>query len=121
MMLRQTAQDFKGILSVHQHLAPERAADQFDRGDGEMREIAESLVLDLVAFAVGAPEEVGLVEFVLVAAGCGGYVYRAGAAGHVGNKNQRGNFLTTNLLLFLLTYSSSKPYLSVDSTRVINY
>jgi hypothetical protein len=32
---------------------------------------------------------VGLVEFVLVAAGCGGYVYRAGAACHVRNINQR--------------------------------
>ena len=66
--------------------------------DGQMREIAESLVLDLVAFAVGAPEEVGLVEFVLVAAGCGGYVYRAGAACHVRNINH-GVILSTTILL----------------------
>lgn len=64
-----------------------------------MREIAESLVLDLVAFAVGAPEEVGLVKFVLVAAGCGGYVYGAGATCHVRNINQR-VILSTTILYF---------------------
>ena len=40
-----------------------------------MREVAEGLMFDLTAFSVGAPEQVGLVDLVLVPSFCGGYVY----------------------------------------------
>ena len=47
-----------------------------------MREVAESLVFDLAVFSVGATQEVGLVDLVLVSPCCSGYVHSAASACH---------------------------------------
>jgi hypothetical protein len=50
----------------HEGLALQRAADDVDQRIGQMRQIAQRLVLDLAVFAVAAAQQVGGVDLVLV-------------------------------------------------------
>ena len=66
----------------HKGFAGERAADDVDEGIGQVGEIAEGFVFDLLAGAKGAAEQVGGIDFVFVAASSGGYMNRAGSRWH---------------------------------------
>ena len=58
--VREGAEGAEGFVGGDERFALEAAADQFDGGRGQVREIAEGFVEDFVALAVGASEEVGL-------------------------------------------------------------
>ena len=62
--------------------AGERAADDIDEGIGQVGEVAEGFVLDLLADAKGATEQVGGVDLVFIAASSGGYVNSARPGRH---------------------------------------
>ena len=62
--------------------AGERAADDIDEGIGQVGEIAEGFVLDLLTDAKGAAEQVGGIGFAFVAASSGGYVNSARSRRH---------------------------------------
>ena len=47
-----------------------------------MGDVADGLMLDLAALAEAAAQEVRLVDLVLVATSCSGYVKRAGSSWH---------------------------------------
>jgi len=61
--------------------------DALDHLFRQMRKLAEGFMLDLAVFAVGAPEEAGLVEASFAAASRGVDVNGRSAANHAGNYN----------------------------------
>jgi hypothetical protein len=52
----------------------EHATNQLDQMAREVRKVAESFVLDRVAFAVAAAQQMGLVDLVLIGPPCGYYM-----------------------------------------------
>jgi hypothetical protein len=68
MAVGARAGDVEDVGGGHEGLAAERAADEVDDRIGQMREVAQRLVLDLARVAVGASQQVGLVDAALVAA-----------------------------------------------------
>jgi hypothetical protein len=80
--VREIAIHQEGFGSREELLAGERAADQIDELGGEVRDIAEGLMLDLGADAKGATEEMGLIELALVGAGCCGHMNPAVSGRH---------------------------------------
>ena len=77
MSVGQGAHDLKATRRSWRQLTAQVLADGVDELRGEVGDVADGLVLDLAALAVGTAEQVGLVELALVAAGCGGYVKSA--------------------------------------------
>ena len=59
--MSEAAQTRESSVGTDQSIASEGAADEVDDGQGEMRDIAEGLMLDLALVAEGATEEVGAV------------------------------------------------------------
>jgi hypothetical protein len=74
MTVRQGTQHVKRFGGREERFAGERAANDVDEGSREMREVAEGFMLDLMADAEGAAEEVGLVDTAFVVAGRCGYM-----------------------------------------------
>ena len=60
--------DVDGGLCVHEGLALKSSANDVDDALGQVREVAQGLVLDLAVFAVGTAKQVGAVDLVLVLA-----------------------------------------------------
>jgi hypothetical protein len=82
MTMRKRAEYLQGLGGRYICLALERASDHINDIWGEMRDIAEGLMLDLAALAVGTSEEVGVVGLTLVDTLGGGYVHRATSIRH---------------------------------------
>ena len=61
MPVRARADYFERFTHRYERLAGERAVNDLDERLGQMREVAQRLVLDGAAFAVAAAQQVGLV------------------------------------------------------------
>ena len=66
--------DEESLAGGDKGFAGEGAADDIGEGIGQVGEIAEGFVMDLLADAKGAAEQVGGIGFAFVAASSGGYV-----------------------------------------------
>jgi len=64
--VRQRPADLGLAAGDHQLLALEDLADRSDRLSGQVGEVADGLTLDLAALAVGAAQQGGLIDLVLV-------------------------------------------------------
>jgi hypothetical protein len=73
----QALLDLKGVGGRQESFAGQRPADDVDEGFGQVGDIAEGFVFDLLTDAKGAAEEVGAVSSAFVAAFRGGYVNSA--------------------------------------------
>jgi hypothetical protein len=80
--VRERAFDLKRLACGHELLTGERPAHELDHALGQVREVAERLVLDLAALAVTAPQQVGDVDAVLVPRLDSGYVSGSSSARH---------------------------------------
>ena len=67
------------VVEVALLLDGQRAADDVDEGSGQMGEVAEGFVFDLVADAEGAAEQVGGIGLALVVAFICGYMNGTGS------------------------------------------
>ena len=76
------AHDFEGLAGRNEGLALQRAPDDVDQRIGQVRQVAQGLVLDLAVFAVAATKQVGAVDLVLVGAPRGDDVCSSGAGWH---------------------------------------
>ncbi len=65
------AQDFEGVAGGDEGFAAQGAADHLDERAGQMGEVAEGLVLDLAALAIGLAQQMGLVNAALIPASRG--------------------------------------------------
>ena len=76
--VRQRAFDLEVLIEVDQHPSGEHRPDRLDDGQRQVREVAQVLVADLAALAVGAPQQVGrvLLPALALRLDCG-YVSRA--------------------------------------------
>lgn len=74
MTMRQGTQHVKSFGGREERFAGERTANDVDERGREMRDVAEGFMLDLIAEAEGAAEEVGLVDTSFVLAYSGGYM-----------------------------------------------
>ena len=74
--------DEEGLRRGDEGFAGQGAADDVDQGSGQVGEIAEGFVLDLLADAYGAAEQVGGIGTALVAAFIYGYVNGTGSGWH---------------------------------------
>ncbi len=70
----QTANDLPWA-TIFRRFSAEPSSDGIDQVGRQVREVAERLMLDLSTISIGTPEQVGLVDLVLVPSCCGGYVY----------------------------------------------
>ena len=61
------------------------SSNDVDERFGQVRQVAQRLVLDGAAFAITASQEVGAIDLVLIATGCGDDVSGTGAGGHESN------------------------------------
>jgi hypothetical protein len=82
MAMSARAQHLEGRRGGHEGLALQRAADDVDQRIGQVRQIAQRLVLDLAAFAVAAAQQVGAIDLVLVDTPSGDYVCGSIAGWH---------------------------------------
>jgi hypothetical protein len=82
---RENARPRRHGTGSNEGLALQRAPDDVDQRIGQMRQIAQGLVLDLAVLAVAAPQQVGAVDLVLVGATRGDDVSGAGASWHAMN------------------------------------
>ena len=82
MTVRQGTQHVKRVAGREEGFAGERAANDVDEGRREMRDVAEGFMLDLIAHAEGATEEVGLIDPAFVPAGSCGYMNSARTRRH---------------------------------------
>jgi hypothetical protein len=76
------ANHLEGLGGGNEGLALERAPDDVDQRIGQVRQVAQGLVLDLAVFAVAAAQQVGAVDLVLVGAPRGDDVGGSGARWH---------------------------------------
>ena len=74
--------DLEDLRHWRNGLSLKRATNQVDEMAGEVREVAERLVLDRVALAVAAAQQVGLVDLVFVGPPCGYYMNRTASPSH---------------------------------------
>ncbi len=72
----------KACASGTKVFALQRAANDLDQRIGQVRQVAQGLVLDRAAFAVAAAQQVGAIDLVLVGAGRGDDVGGSGASWH---------------------------------------
>ena len=81
--VRQRAFDLEVLIEVDQHPSGEHRPDRLDDGQRQVREVAQVLVADLAALAVGAPQQVGrvLLPALALRLDCG-YVSRAATPRH---------------------------------------
>jgi len=82
MTVGQGTQHVKRFGSREEGFAGERAANDVNEGRREMRDVAEGFMLDLIADAEGAAEEVGLIDPAFVLAGSCGYMNSARTRRH---------------------------------------
>ena len=75
--------DEEGFRGGDEGFAGEGAADDVDEGSGQVGEIAEGFMFDLLTDAAGAAEQVGGVGFALVVALIYGYMNGAGSRCHI--------------------------------------
>jgi hypothetical protein len=66
MAMGARARDLKGRGKRNKGLALQRAADDLDQGIGQVRQVAQGLVLDLAVLAVAAAQQAGAIDLVLV-------------------------------------------------------
>jgi hypothetical protein len=64
-----------------------------------VREVAEGLVLDLALLAIGSPEQMGLVDAILVDASCSGHVDGAVSSRHAVIISMK-NIMSTDKMYF---------------------
>ena len=64
--MRLRGDDFEAFLGGREGLPTQRAAHEFDDVIGQMREVAERLVLDLVAVAIASVQQMRGVDAALV-------------------------------------------------------
>ena len=74
--VRAGAFDEESLGGRHKGFTGERAADDIDEGIGQVREVAEGFVFNLLADAKGAAKQVGGIDFAFVVASSGGYMNR---------------------------------------------
>ena len=82
MAVRRRRRDLEGFGRRRKGLPLQRLADELDDVVGQVREVANRLVLDLVAFPVAAPEQVRRIGLALVEAFCCDDVYRPATPSH---------------------------------------
>src|ERR1039457_1028484 len=85
MSVRTRARHFEGLPQRHEALATQRTPDDVDQLLGQVRQVAERLVLDDARLAVAAPQQVGAIDLVLVLASRGDDVSGTGASSHARN------------------------------------
>ncbi len=85
MAVRGRADDLERLAQRHEGLALQRAANDLDQRLGQMRQVAQRLVLDLAVLAVAAPQQVRAVDLALVGARCGDDVSGSGSGRHAAN------------------------------------
>ena len=73
-IVMEGALDGKRVGERNELLTGEGAADDLEEVCGQVGDVAESFVLDLLADAVGAAEQVGLVDAALIAASGSGHM-----------------------------------------------
>ena len=82
MTVGEGALDGERVRDRDELLSGQGAADQIDEISWQVGDVAEGLVLDLEADAVGAAEQVGVVELALVVACCCGHMDSTGSRWH---------------------------------------
>ena len=90
------------------NVSPLRLRRTVDGGRGQVGEIAEGFVEDLVALAVGAAEEVGVVDAAFVPARYGGYMNRTASRWHVAILAGRMAAVNSTLRNLLATFGNRK-------------
>jgi hypothetical protein len=85
MAVRPRARDLESLRQRHEGLALKRAANDLDQRLGQMREIAQSLVLDGPALAIAAPQQMRAIDLILVLARRGDDVGGTGTCWHAPN------------------------------------
>jgi hypothetical protein len=71
MAMGARAHDLQGLGGANKGLALQRAPNDVDQRIGQVRQIAQSLVLDLAVLAITAPQQMRAVDLVLVDAARG--------------------------------------------------
>jgi hypothetical protein len=66
MAMRARGGDLEGLRQRHEGFALQRAANDLDQRLGQVRQVAQRLVLDLAVFAIAAPQQVRAIHLVLV-------------------------------------------------------
>jgi hypothetical protein len=80
--VRARGDDLEALAERHEGFAAQRAAYQLDDGIGQVREVAQGLVLDLAVLAEGAAQQMAGVDAALVLALRGDDVNGSASAGH---------------------------------------
>jgi len=80
--VRQALLHVEGRGGWHERLAGKGTSDELDKRLGQMRDVAESFVLDPLADAEAATQQMSAVDLALVAAHCGGHMNSAGSRRH---------------------------------------
>ncbi|MES1264666.1 MAG: hypothetical protein ABUU24_03325, partial [Variovorax sp.] len=88
MAVGARARDLERRGHGHEGLALQRAPDDLDEFVGQVRQVAQGLVLDLAVLAVAAAQQVGAIDLVLVGARRSDDVSGAGTSCH-GEKSSR--------------------------------
>ena len=83
MSVGKASEDLKAIASARGDIPAQSTADGIDEVGRKVREVPYRLVLHLAPFAVGASEQVRLVDLALVLPSCSGYMDNSGSYGHM--------------------------------------
>jgi hypothetical protein len=83
MAMRQRPEDLPVAIAGLRRPFAEATANGIDEVGREVRDVAEGLVSHATAVAVGAAEEVGVVDLAVVGPRGGGYMNYAASFGHV--------------------------------------
>jgi hypothetical protein len=82
MSMGKAADNIEGSGAGHIGFAPKCPLDHVDDVHGKVRDVAEGLVLHLVAIAVSATQQAGLISLAVVSTGNAGYMNRATSIRH---------------------------------------
>jgi len=80
--VRPGGDDLEALAGRHERLAAQRPADDVDQAVGQMREVAQRLVLDLAVLAKAAAQQMGAVDAAFVRARRGDDVNGSASGGH---------------------------------------
>jgi len=102
--VRPGGDDLEALAGRHERLAAQRPADDVDQAVGQMREVAQRLVLDLAVLAKAAAQQMGAVDAAFVRAGRGDDVNGSTSGRHPDTLDQPGETVKC-LVTTIFTYS----------------